>query len=148
MHEPTPDPPPQRPHQPLPGETGGPPPDGSGTPDGPRAPVAPDDATEPEAGPGPVSPAAAEPGPAADAPPEPEESAAPQPLGVTLTPTGEPAVDTPLSRLADADHLAVGAHLAVYEDVHRGLRDALAALDGQPGPPASTHDTPTHDIRS
>jgi hypothetical protein len=26
----------------------------------------------------------------------------------------------------------------VYEDVHRGLRDALTALDTRPGPPAPT----------
>jgi hypothetical protein len=30
----------------------------------------------------------------------------------------------------------------VYEDVHRGLRDALTALDARPGPPApSRHPT-------
>jgi hypothetical protein len=26
----------------------------------------------------------------------------------------------------------------VYEDVHRGLRDALTALDARPGPPVPT----------
>ncbi|MFF9478851.1 hypothetical protein [Streptomyces sp. NPDC014733] len=141
MHQPTPGPPPHRPHQPPAAEPG-------------RSP-------EPE--PGPAATATPEPGPAPDATREPDGTgagtapdesaapAAPQPLGVALAPTGEPAVDTPLRRLADADHLAVGAHLAVYEDVHRGLRDALAALDGQPGPPAPTpagHGTATNDLRS
>ncbi|MFK8845815.1 hypothetical protein [Streptomyces sp. Ac-502] len=60
--------------------------------------------------------------------------AGPQPLGVVVTPTGDAAVDAQLRRLADADHLAASGHLAVYEDVHRGLRDALAALDRRPGP--------------
>ncbi|WP_425588128.1 hypothetical protein [Streptomyces prasinosporus] len=41
-----------------------------------------------------------------------------------------------LERLADADHLATDGHVEVYEDVHRGLRDALTALDARPGPPA------------
>ncbi|TGB07329.1 hypothetical protein E4099_17145, partial [Streptomyces palmae] len=61
------------------------------------------------------------------------------------TPTGHPGVDAGLERLADADHLAVSGHLEVYEDVHRGLRDTLTALDRHPGPPAPT---PPHDIRS
>lgn len=94
----------------------------TGTPEGPGTPAAPG---EPEA---------------------PDGPAAPRPLGIASDPTGEPAVDGPLRRLADADHLAVGAHLAVYEDVHRGLRDALAALDRDPGPPA--HGTTKNDHRS
>ncbi|OEJ98306.1 hypothetical protein J116_022705 [Streptomyces thermolilacinus SPC6] len=63
--------------------------------------------------------------------------AGPLPLGVARTATGHGAVDTLLERLGDADHLAADEHLAVYEDVHRGLRDTLAALDAhpQPGPP-------------
>ncbi|GAA3198176.1 MULTISPECIES: hypothetical protein [Streptomyces] len=147
MHQPTPGPPPHRPPQPPTAETGGPAPDGSGVP------AAPDGTTEPAAGTGPAALAAPEPG-APEEPAAPDEAAAPaapRPLGVAVTPTGEPAVDTPLRRLADADHLAVGAHLAVYEDVHRGLRDALAALDGQSGPPAPTpagHGTATNDLRS
>ena len=76
-----------------------------------------------------------------DASPEPEpepepDPAAPAPLGVERVPTGYPEVDARLRRLADADHLATDEHLAVYEDVHRGLRDALTALDAHPGPPA------------
>lgn len=53
-----------------------------------------------------------------------------------MTPTGQAAVDARLRRLADADHLPAEGHLQVYEDVHRGLRDVLAALDQHPGPPA------------
>ncbi|WP_130799156.1 hypothetical protein [Streptomyces otsuchiensis] len=58
----------------------------------------------------------------------------PRPLGIGVHPTGHQAVDAALARLADADHLAVPGHLEVYEDVHRGLRDTLAALDRAPGP--------------
>ncbi|WP_229377155.1 hypothetical protein [Streptomyces spirodelae] len=53
----------------------------------------------------------------------------PRPLGVPLRPTGHGPVDAHLRRLEDADHLAVSGHLEVYEDVHRGLRESLAALD-------------------
>ncbi|MEU0057975.1 hypothetical protein [Streptomyces sp. NPDC006334] len=54
---------------------------------------------------------------------------APAPLLVPRTPTGHDGVDACLDRLADADHLATDGHVEVYEDVHRGLRDALTALD-------------------
>lgn len=74
------------------------------------------------------------------------EEAGPEPLGVAVTPTGQAAVDAGLRRLADADHLPVGGHLKVYEDVHRGLRDVLAGLDQHPGPPAPS--STTHDNRS
>lgn len=57
----------------------------------------------------------------------------PAPLGPEVEPTGNEAVDATLRRLRDTDHLAVPGHLEVYEDVHRGLRDTLAALD-QPSP--------------
>ncbi|MFC7819011.1 MULTISPECIES: hypothetical protein [unclassified Streptomyces] len=60
--------------------------------------------------------------------------AAPAPLDVPCTPTGNAEVDARLSRLADADHLTTDGHVEVYEDVHRGLRDALTALDARPGP--------------
>ncbi|MEU9146729.1 hypothetical protein [Streptomyces sp. NPDC048349] len=65
-----------------------------------------------------------------------EPAAGPVALGVVRTPTGHGAVDAHLARLADADHLAADGHLAVYEDVHRGLREALTALDAPsvPGP--------------
>lgn len=63
---------------------------------------------------------------------------APAPLQVPRTPTGDAGVDAHLDRLADADHLATDGHLGVYEDVHRGLRDALTALDARPGPAGPT----------
>lgn len=79
----------------------------------------------------------AETGEQAEAPVEGEyDPAAPAPLDVARTPTGDAEVDARLERLADADHLATDGHLEVYEDVHRGLRDALTALDARPGPPA------------
>lgn len=63
------------------------------------------------------------------------DPAAPAPLDVDRTPTGNAEVDAQLDRLGDADHLATDGHVEVYEDVHRGLRDALTALDARPGPP-------------
>lgn len=63
------------------------------------------------------------------------DPAAPAPLAVPRAPTGNAEVDAQLARLGDADHLATDGHVEVYEDVHRGLRDALTALDARPGPP-------------
>jgi hypothetical protein len=74
-------------------------------------------AAGPEPGPEP------DPGPGAGTDPEPE------PLGVVLAETGNAEVDTAVERLRDADGLPVHGHIEVYEDVHRGLRDALTALD-------------------
>jgi hypothetical protein len=65
------------------------------------------------------------PGAAAEAP----LAESPVPLGVVLRPTGNAEVDEAVARLADADELPTGGHVEVYEDVHRGLRDALTALD-------------------
>ncbi|WP_455357225.1 hypothetical protein [Streptomyces sp. SYSU K217416] len=79
------------------------------------------------------------------------EPAAPAPLGVSRTPTGDAGVDAQLERLADADHLPADGHIEVYEDVHRGLRDALTALDARPGPPAppgASSGPSVHDNRS
>ncbi|WP_258535057.1 hypothetical protein [Streptomyces sp. PT12] len=60
---------------------------------------------------------------------------APRPLGIGTSPTGHPGVDHRLRRLADADQLPVESHPEVYEDVHRGLRETLDALDRPaPGP--------------
>ncbi|MFJ9938294.1 hypothetical protein ACIRSJ_34785 [Streptomyces virginiae] len=72
--------------------------------------------------------------PAAQAAAEPVEPAGPVPLGVVRTPTGHAGVDAHLARLADADHLGADGHVEVYEDVHRGLREALTALDAPPLP--------------
>ncbi|MCG7207592.1 MULTISPECIES: hypothetical protein [Streptomyces] len=92
---------------------------------------------------------AAEPEPVA-VPVEPEyDPAAPAPIDVPRTPTGDAEVDARLDRLADADHLATDGHLEVYEDVHRGLRDALTALDTRPGPPGPPVPAPSyHQSRS
>ncbi|MCD9143569.1 hypothetical protein [Streptomyces albireticuli] len=76
------------------------------------------------------------------------DAAGPRPLGVDRAPTGDAAVDAQLRRLADADHLAASGHLEVYEDVHRGLRDALTALDRHPGPPAPSGAPASYDNRS
>lgn len=76
------------------------------------------------------------------------EPAAPAPLGVPRDPTGNAEVDVGLARLADADHLATDGHVEVYEDVHRGLRDALTALDTRPGPPAPPSPPSPYDRRS
>ncbi|MEU6376106.1 hypothetical protein [Streptomyces sp. NPDC046909] len=73
------------------------------------------------------------------------DPAAPAPLNVPRTPTGNAEVDAQLDRLGDADHLATDGHVEVYEDVHRGLRDALTALDARPGPPAPS---PSYDQRA
>ncbi|MFI5978315.1 hypothetical protein [Streptomyces sp. NPDC051452] len=90
-----------------------------------------------------VSEAAAVP-PAAAIVTEPEsDPAAPAPVGVARTATGNAEIDARLERLADADHLATDGHVEVYEDVHRGLRDALTALDARPEPPAPSSPYPT-----
>ncbi|WP_438947973.1 hypothetical protein [Streptomyces durbertensis] len=92
----------------APRDTGGPSGESAGEPDRPPA-----DAAAPEDG--------REAAPA--------ESEGPRPLGVAVRPTGHQEIDAALARLADADHLAVSAHVEVYEDVHRGLRSTLTALD-------------------
>ncbi|GGY11679.1 hypothetical protein GCM10010324_68010 [Streptomyces hiroshimensis] len=93
-----------------------------------------------------MTPADPEPGGAEGA-----DGPGPLPLGVVRTPTGDPAVDAQLVRLADADHLAASGHLEVYEDVHRGLREALSALDRSPGlsgAPAAPGAPASYDTRS
>ncbi|MFD8012125.1 hypothetical protein [Streptomyces sp. NPDC058955] len=72
--------------------------------------------------------------PAADGP------AAAAPLGLPREPTGLPAVDALVERLGEADHLPADGHLAVYEDVHRGLRAELTSLDAHPAPAPRPHD--------
>ncbi|WP_369204581.1 hypothetical protein [Streptomyces sp. PU-14G] len=80
---------------------------------------------QPLAGAGPAE----EPAPEADTGPAGGSDDGPRPLGVGVRPTGHASVDERLGRLEDADHLAVSGHQEVYEDVHRGLRETLAALD-------------------
>src|SRR5215218_2596671 len=72
------------------------------------------------------------------APPRPDP-ADPVPLGIPREPTGDTRVDASLERLGDADHLPADGHIAVYEDVHLGLREALDALDARPAPSAHDH---------
>lgn len=84
--------------------------------------------------PGPETPPGSTPGEPEPAAPPSFGPAAPTPLGVVRTPTGNAGVDAELERLADADHLPADGHTEVYEDVHRGLRDALTALDARPAP--------------
>ncbi|MFE2309440.1 hypothetical protein [Streptomyces sp. NPDC059411] len=77
---------------------------------------------------------------ASDAPPQdlPAEAAdvgaAEAALGLVRTPTGHAEVDARLERLADVDGLPAHGHVEVYEDVHKGLRSALTALDAPTGP--------------
>ncbi|MFI0981486.1 hypothetical protein ACH4SP_31320 [Streptomyces sp. NPDC021093] len=74
------------------------------------------------------------------------DPAAPAPLGVVRGATGNAEVDARLERLSDVDHLTADGHIEVYEDVHRGLRETLTALDARPGPPAPP--ASPYDIRS
>ncbi|MGW5423359.1 hypothetical protein [Streptomyces sp. NPDC003943] len=78
--------------------------------------------------------------PDASAQGDPYEAAGPAPLGVVRTPTGRPAVDALLDRLGAADDLTADGHLDVYEDVHRGLRAELTALDAAPAPAPRPYD--------
>lgn len=60
-------------------------------------------------------------------PSEPNDDAVPS----VLTPaTGEPRVDAALDRLQDVAAAPVDEHIAIYDDVHRRLQDALADPDG------------------
>jgi hypothetical protein len=46
-----------------------------------------------------------------------------------LPETGDARVDEVLSGLAGIENLPTTEHVAVYDEVHRGLQDALANLD-------------------
>jgi hypothetical protein len=43
--------------------------------------------------------------------------------------TGEPAVDAAIDRLAALDDHPVADHVAIFDDTHRQLQDALTDLD-------------------
>jgi len=61
------------------------------------------------------------------------EPGLPEPAGERRPATGEPRVDAALERLDELERLPVTEHRAVFEDVHRRLRDVLGELDtGQP----------------
>jgi hypothetical protein len=64
-----------------------------------------------------------------------DEAVGPVLLGIATEATGNAEVDMLLERLSDANALPTGSHIEVYEEVHRGLRDVLTALDVRPGPP-------------
>jgi len=50
--------------------------------------------------------------------------------------TGEPRVDAALARLDELQGRPVTEHRAVFEDVHRRLRDVLGELDSRLQPPS------------
>jgi hypothetical protein len=50
--------------------------------------------------------------------------------------TGEPRVDAALARLDELAGRPVTEHRAVFEDVHRRLRDVLGELDSRQQPPS------------
>ncbi|PYC79941.1 hypothetical protein C7C46_13355 [Streptomyces tateyamensis] len=53
----------------------------------------------------------------------------PEPLGVTVEPTGHPEVDAALTRLARLDGVPTIEHPPVYENVQQTLSTVLASLD-------------------
>ncbi|MET9350206.1 hypothetical protein [Streptomyces termitum] len=77
--------------------------------------------------------------PGAGPAPGPAAESAPGAEPVPPERTGVAAVDGLLERLGEAAGLAADGHLAVYEDVHRGLRAELASLDA-PHPETRPHD--------
>ncbi|WP_425578632.1 hypothetical protein [Streptomyces gulbargensis] len=107
-------------------------------PEGRQAPGA--DRSHDDAAPAAGTAAHADPAPGPARAPEsvPDGAAGPrtggEPLGVPREPTGYAAVDAHLERLAEVDLLPADRHLAVYEDVHRGLRAELTSLDAHPAP--------------
>jgi len=72
-------------------------------------------------------------------PAEPPEPTVPAELAEPAKPrpaTGEPRVDAALARLDELAGCPVTEHRAVFEDVHRRLRDVLGELDSRQQPPS------------
>lgn len=59
-----------------------------------------------------------------------------------VIPTGEDRVDAALERLPELDRLPTAEHVAVYEEVHRSLQDALGAAAGGSGGAGSASASP------
>lgn len=84
-------------------------------------------------------------GPVDDAPEQPEADRGDEPAAVddalasllaARQATGEPRVDAALAKLDDLPAMPVTEHRAVFEDVHRRLRDVLGELDAGQRPDA------------
>jgi hypothetical protein len=70
----------------------------------------------------------------------PDELGMPDDPGGQRTVTGEPRVDAALARLDELAGRPVTEHRAIFEDVHRRLKDVLGELDTRepsPSPDAS-----------
>jgi hypothetical protein len=64
------------------------------------------------------------------------------PEAAEIAATGEPRVDAALASLGRLALLPVGEHPAVFEQVHRGLREVLGELDGGSGGSAGSAGRP------
>jgi hypothetical protein len=74
---------------------------------------------------------------------DPTEEPGLRPPGGVRSATGEPRVDAALARLDELEGLPVTEHRAVFEDVHRRLRDVLGELDaGQASAPGQAATAP------
>lgn len=72
--------------------------------------------------------------------PVPAPPPAPVPAAPANPATGEPRVDAALAGLSQLPGLPVAEHPAVFEQVHRQLREVLGELDsGSAGPGAAGH---------
>lgn len=75
---------------------------------------------------------APQPGPSQPMPAQPPQAEPPQPAPPTSPqpgPTGHERVDAALARLDELAAAPVADHVEVFEDVQRGLQDALASID-------------------
>jgi hypothetical protein len=66
----------------------------------------------------------------------PGEPGSPRKPGGQRTATGEPRVDAALARLDELAGRPVTEHRAIFEDVHRRLKDVLGELDTREPSPA------------